>query len=141
MILKDKRIFIVEDDLKNKAIAQMLLEHAGAIVKFDRWGVDTVARLSQFLPVDLILLDLMLPRGVTGFDVFTEIRAYEQYNHIPVVAVSASDASVAIPRAKDLGFAGFIVKPIDFHNFTKQIAEVLAGKAIWESSSTSFAST
>ena len=29
MHLKDKRIFIVEDNLENKAIAQMLLEHAG----------------------------------------------------------------------------------------------------------------
>jgi CheY-like chemotaxis protein len=138
MILKDKRIFVVEDDVKNKAIAQLLLEHAGATVKFDRWGVDTIARLEQFLPVDVILLDLMLPRGVTGFDIFVEIQSHDHLKTIPVVAVSASDTSVAIPQAKNLGFSGFIVKPIDFHNFTKQVAHAIAGNEIWETSGLHF---
>jgi CheY-like chemotaxis protein len=132
--LKNKRIFIVEDDLRNKAIAQMLLERAGAIVTFDRWGLDTVAKLRHFTPVDVVLLDLMFPRGVTGYDVFKQIRAHSEFANVPIIAVSASDASEAIPRTQDLGFSGFIAKPVDFSNFANQIAKVIEGHNIWYAS-------
>ncbi len=132
MILQNKRIFIVEDDLKNRAIAQLLLEREGAKISFERWGIDTISKLKRFLPVDIILLDLMFPRGVTGYDVFKEIRSHSEFRHIPIVAVSAADASIAVPLTKDMGFAGFIAKPIDFHNFTKQISEIIKGVPVWE---------
>ena len=41
MYLNNKRIFILEDNLENKAIAQMLLERVGATVMVDRWGMET----------------------------------------------------------------------------------------------------
>lgn len=135
MSLKNKRIFIVEDDLRNKAIAQMLLERAGAIVTFDRWGLDTVAKLRHFTPVDVILLDLMFPRGVTGYDVFKQIRAHTEFVNVPIVAVSAADASEAIPRTQDLGFSGFIAKPVDFAGFANQIERIIAGHALWQTPS------
>jgi CheY-like chemotaxis protein len=133
--LKNKRIFIVEDDLRNKAIAQMLLGRSGAIVTFDRWGLDTVAKLRHFAPVDVILLDLMFPRGVTGYDVFKQIRAHAEFANVPIIAVSASDASEAIPRTQDLGFSGFIAKPVDFTNFANQIAKAIEGHNIWSTPS------
>lgn len=132
MLLKDKRVFIVEDDLKNRAIAQLLLERDGAKTYFDRWGTDTIPRLRQFMPVDVVLLDLMFPRGVTGYDVFKQIRSHPEFRHVPIVAVSASDASTAIPLTKDMGFAGFIAKPLDFNNFTKLIHEIMKGVPVWE---------
>jgi CheY-like chemotaxis protein len=135
MHLKNKRIFIVEDDLRNKAIAQMLLEQAGATVSFDRWGLDTIAKLRHFAPVDVILLDLMFPRGVTGYDVFRQIRAHSEFAKIPIIAVSASDPSEAIPLTQELGFSGFIAKPVDFHRFTAQVAEAIAGANVWQTPS------
>src|SRR5687768_4055245 len=99
MLLKDKRIFYVEDDLKNRAIIQMILERAGAKVGFERWGrEDTVIRLREFAPIDLILLDLMFPRDVSGYDIFDAIRACGEFQDVPIIAVSASDPSIEIPR-------------------------------------------
>jgi CheY-like chemotaxis protein len=70
MILDNKRIFYVEDDVKNRIIVQTMLEHAGAVVGFARWGGDNViAKLCNFQP-DIILLDLSMPFGVSGYDVF-----------------------------------------------------------------------
>ena len=134
MKLKGKRIFIVEDDLGNRAIAQMLLEQAGATTAFERWGVETIQKLSCFDPVDVILLDLKYPRGVTGYDLFTKIRENEEFANVPIIAISANDPSDAIPRVKELGFDGFIAKPVDFFNFASQIAEILEGNSIWQSS-------
>jgi CheY-like chemotaxis protein len=98
LALEGKRIFIVEDILANRAIVQLMLEHAGAKVGFERWGTETTKKLKLFMPVDLILLDLMLPNGITGYSVFTDIRAYPEFRHIPIVAVSASDPTSAIRR-------------------------------------------
>ena len=130
-VLKDKRIFIIEDDLSNRVIMQMLLEQAGARVAFERWGKESVAKLEAFAPVDIILLDLMFPQGVTGYDIFDNIRAEEDFNAIPIVAVSASDSSEAIPKTKEKGFRGFIPKPVSYDEFPNQIAKILAGETIW----------
>ena len=69
-LLENKRIFIVEDNLQNRVVFQILLNAQGARVEFDRWGRDTISRLQSFEPVDLIILDLMLGGGVTGYDIF-----------------------------------------------------------------------
>ena len=132
MSLKGKRVFVIEDDLRNKAIAQMLLERSGAIVGFERWGTNTIEKLQSFNPIDIILLDLMFPRGVTGYDIFEEIRAHSEFDAIPIVAVSASDTSVAIPKTQEMGFAGFIAKPIDFYRFTAQIEQILENQEVWD---------
>lgn len=131
MLLKGKRIFLVEDNLSNKAIMQMLLEQDGAKVSFDRWGAEALEKLLAALPLDAILLDLMLPGQVSGFDIFQKLRRIDSFQGIPIVAVSAADASVVIPRAQELGFSGFISKPIDFVRFTKQVKAIVDGQTLW----------
>ncbi len=132
MSLKGKRIFYVEDDVKNKAIAQIILEQAGGVFAFDRWGNEaTIGKLRAFMPIDVILLDLMLPQGVTGYDVFDAIRAQPEFACIPIVAVSAADASAEIPKTRAKGFAGFIGKPVSLQLFPQQLAEILDGGSVW----------
>ncbi len=130
-LLANKRIFIVEDNLANRAIEQMILERNGAKTAIERYGTETIERLQAFAPVDIIIMDLMLPDGVSGFDVTDEIRKHEAFADVPVVAVSASDPAETVPIAKKKGFAGFISKPIDFDQFPKQIARILDGEAVW----------
>jgi CheY-like chemotaxis protein len=132
MVLKSKRIFYIEDDLKNRAIAQTILERAGATVGFERWGRDDgIARLEGFKPIDVILLDLMFPGGVTGYMIFDVINAHPDFAAVPVIAVSASDPTVEIPKAQAKGFAGFISKPISLMTFPEQIISVLNGARVW----------
>ena len=131
MILKDKRIFIVEDNMQNRLVFQMSLIRHGASVDFERWGRDTLYHLQNLSRVDLIVLDLMLADDISGFDIFDKIRTLPKYNTVPIIAVSAMDPSIAIPKTKKQGFSGFIAKPIDGTQFPKQIASVIAGEAVW----------
>lgn len=131
MILKDKRIFFVEDNVANKTIMLMILEMAGATVSFERSGSFALERLKRFVPVDLILLDLMLPGATTGFDLYSAVRALPEFAHVPIIAVSASNPSEAIPRAKELGFSGYISKPVDQTLFPVQLQRILAGEHLW----------
>lgn len=130
-LLEHKRIFVVEDNLQNRVIFQILLTGEGARVEFDRWGRDTITRLQGFAPVDLIIMDLMIGGGVTGYDVFNQIRSFPDFAKTPVVAVSAADYSTAMPKTQEMGFNGFIGKPINNSAFPQQLLSIIQGEAVW----------
>ncbi len=132
MVLKGKRIFYVEDDLKNLTLTRAILENAGAFFASENWVREqTIAKIKSYMPLDLILLDLMFPRHVTGYQVFEAIREDLLLATVPIVAISASDPSLEIPRAQGLGFAGFISKPINLRQFPQQVAACINGEPLW----------
>jgi len=131
MQLEGKRIFLVEDNIGNQTITKTLLQAHGAIVATHLNGHKVLVSLKDFCPVDLIILDLMLPDGVTGYDILSRIRDDERFHQIPIIAMSVLDRSVAVPQAKRRGFSGFISKPIKFQDFPNQIAQIISGEPIW----------
>jgi CheY-like chemotaxis protein len=132
--LLGRRIFIFEDNVGNRAVMQTLLGREGAVVAFDRWGQDYQEKLEKFLPIDIILLDLMYPNNVSGFDIYDHICSLPAFATIPIVAVSAADAQTAMRKAQEKGFAGFISKPIDLRTFPEQMNCVLEGHPVWAGS-------
>src|SRR5688572_26346394 len=130
--LSNRRIFVVEDDVTNMAVIVMLLRQSGAMVTQDPWNSNTVDLITSHQPIDAILLDPMLRNGISGYDIFTQLRKHEALADIPVIAVSASDPAIEIPRVKEMGFAGFIGKPIAMNRFGLQIAACIDGAPVWE---------
>ena len=131
MLLTQRRIFIAEDNMQNRVVFQMVLGKEGAFVHFERWGRGTMTQLQRVAPVDVIILDLMLASGVSGFLVFDLIRSLPDFNHIPIVAVSATEPGAGIAKTRKKGFAGFIAKPIDDELFPAQIASIIKGEQVW----------
>jgi two-component system, chemotaxis family, sensor kinase CheA len=131
MLLKNKHIFVVEDNAQNRIVFQMSLLRHGASVDFGRSADEAIFRLGKIAHVDLIVVDLMLTKSISGFELYDEIRVLTNYETIPLVAVSAMDPAVAIPQAQAKGFAGFIAKPVDNNLFPRQIAKILNGEPIW----------
>lgn len=130
--LKGKRVLVVEDNPMNRAVFTIFFASHEMNVVFDYFGKDTPNRLAGLQhKVDFIILDLMLPAAVSGFDVYDEIRAVPDYANIPILIVSAADPSTAIPRAQALGVNGFISKPINDELFPSQLEAILRGENIW----------
>ena len=130
-MLDDKRIFVVEDDPTNLAIISTILRRHGATVLFDNWGSGTVEKLLDSRPIDIILLDLALPRGVSGYDIYDQIREEKALDEVPVVIVTAADPSMEMNKAREKGVNGFISKPISYGTFGRAVANVLEGREIW----------
>ncbi len=130
MLLQNKRVFIVEDNAGNLAIASIYLERQGAKISFSRRGENVSQTILRYLPIDLILTDLMLPDNVSGFDVFNQIRQVPELAHIPIVAVSAADPDTAMPKARQMGFAGYISKPIT-PLIVQYVVRAVSGKQVW----------
>lgn len=131
MLLNEKHIFIVEDNIQNRVVFQMALVIHGARVDFERWGKDALVCLKGVGHVDLIILDLMLKNGVSGYNIYDQIRGVSKFDTVPIIAVSATDPSIAIPETQRKGFSGFIAKPIDADLFPAQISKILGGEKIW----------
>jgi CheY-like chemotaxis protein len=133
MSLQGKRIFFIEDNVHNRMAFTMALSGSGASLVFDHWGRDPEWRLRALAGVDLVVLDLMLWRRTSGYDIFDDIRACAEYDHIPVIAVSAAEVSIALPTTRSKGFSGYIAKPIDVDLFPAQLERILAGQQVWDS--------
>ena len=123
------RILLVEDDNRIAKPLAEDLRHQNYTVDIARDGIEGWDYI-QSVNYDLILLDLMLPNGVSGFDVFDQIKQVPELQAIPVIVISAADPDEAMPKARKKGLSGFIAKPISIY-IGKYIADVLKGKQVW----------
>lgn len=60
---------------------------------------------------DVILLDLHMP-GLSGFEVLEQIRTRNDFDAIPVWAFSANSDTESRMKCREVGFDGFIAKPL-----------------------------
>ncbi len=136
MRLQDKVVFLVEDDPVNLAVIRGLLQKEGAQVPFDPIGVRTIQQLLEMLTrsnsrVDLVLLDLKLLHGASGYEVLKAIRGEPSLSQLRVVAFTAADPDEEIPKAQAAGFDGYIAKPIARQRFIEDLCLILEGKSVW----------
>lgn len=129
--LKGKRIALIEDNITNLAVFATTLRRQGVSIFQDSWNINTADFLLNNLPLDLIVLDIMLRRGINGYDVFQEWQSIPELKDIPVLAVSSLDAEIEIPKAQQVGLSGFIGKPISLTEFPDQIAACIRGDKVW----------
>lgn len=69
----------------------------------------------------LMLLDLHMPK-IDGLDVLTTIKSDPRTRSTPIVIMSSSDQRSDMIRSYELHANSYIVKPVDFHEFTEQVA-------------------
>lgn len=72
---------------------------------------------------DLVLLDLRLPK-VDGLQVLEEIKTTEHLKSIPVVVLTTSAADMDVAKAYKQHANSYLVKPIDFNEFTKMMDDL-----------------
>jgi len=75
------------------------------------------------LPSKLVLLDLKLPK-VDGQEVLQRIKSDPRTRSIPVVMLTSSREESDILRSYDAGVNSYVVKPVDFDEFTEAVRQL-----------------
>lgn len=71
----------------------------------------------------VLLLDLKLPK-VDGLEVLRHIRSTASLKSLPVVMLTSSKEEQDLLRSYELGVNAYVVKPVDFQEFVKAIADL-----------------
>lgn len=94
---------------------QEALDYLFAKGKFSHRNIEDCPRV--------ILLDLKMPK-VNGLEVLRAIKADERTKSIPVIIMTSSKENSDIAESYKLGVNSYVVKPVNFENFSKAAAEV-----------------
>ena len=115
-----KHILIVEDELDIQELLRTYLEDAGYGTSV---AGDGVAALSMFhaQPVDLVLLDLMLPK-INGFGVCELIR---QQSQVPVIMLTALDSEEQQLKGFGMDIDDYVTKPFSMPVLLEKIRVIL----------------
>jgi len=104
------RALVVEDNEHVSYMLSFILRRAGYDVIAAPNGRDAQTAIENLSPVDVIVLDLMLPY-VSGFQLISEIRDDPQWQHVPIVVLSGKVLEQDIVKALDLGANDYVTKP------------------------------
>jgi DNA-binding response OmpR family regulator len=116
------RILVVEDDRKVASFIRKGLEEEGHAVEVAGDGAAAVERATDGAPWDLVILDVMLPKG-DGFGVLKTLR--EEGLRMPVLMLTARDAVGDKVTGLDLGADDYLSKPFAFEEFLARVRALL----------------
>ncbi len=119
-------ILVVDDVVDNLVVISLGLQHHGYRVVTAGNGEEAI-RVATLSQPDLILMDIGMPQ-MDGLDATRKIRASEALRNIPVVAITAFSTDGFRRAAYDVGFNGYLVKPVDFARLHELIHNLLAPK-------------
>ena len=118
---------MVDDQPQNiELLEAYLIPHGYVIVKGIN-GEEALEKLASN-PVDLILLDVMMP-GMDGFEVIRKIREDYSYRLIPIILVTALREAEDRVKGIEAGCDDFISKPLDETELLARVSSLLKVKA------------
>lgn len=116
-----KNILIVEDDMLLSFVEERIIRRLGYnVVGKAASGEEAIKKAHQLQP-DLILMDILLKGEMDGVDAMVKIR---EASDVPVIYLSGNSDSYNYNRAKQTGFAGYLVKPITAKDLEKPLKKV-----------------
>jgi CheY-like chemotaxis protein len=128
-----KPILLVEDnphdlELTLVALARSQLANEVVVVRDGAEALDYLLRRGEFAERPegnpaITLLDLKLPK-VDGLEVLATIRQTDKLRSMPVVMLTSSKEEQDLVRSYELGVNAYVVKPVDFKEFVRAIADL-----------------
>jgi CheY-like chemotaxis protein/signal transduction histidine kinase/HAMP domain-containing protein len=111
-VFRDKKILVVDDDVRNIFAITSVLENQGMSVMYAENGRDAIQTLEGAPDIDLVLMDVMMPE-MDGYETMTAIRAIEKYGSLPIIALTAKAMKGDREKCIAAGASDYITKPVD----------------------------
>ncbi len=111
-ILKNKKVLIVDDDVRNAFALVTFLEEKDMRIAIGNNGKEGLELLEQHSDIDLILMDIMMPE-MDGYETIKHIRKKVGYRHIPIIALTAKAMKGDKNKCIEAGANDYLTKPVD----------------------------
>ena len=111
-VLRDKKILIVDDDIRNIFAMTSLLERYQMQIFSAETGKAALEQLQTNQDIDVVLMDIMMP-DMDGYDTMRAIRRFARFRALPVVALTAKAMKGDREKCIDAGASDYIAKPVD----------------------------
>jgi two-component system phosphate regulon response regulator PhoB len=118
------RILIVEDEEPLALLLRYNLENEGYSVDTVARGDDAEIKLRENLP-DLVILDWMLPGGVSGIEICRRLRARTGSDRVPILMLTARGEESERVRGLATGADDYVVKPFSVPELVARVNALL----------------
>jgi len=108
---EDYIILLVDDNSSNLSVLSDYLEDCGFTTRVATDGKLALQRAQRIQPA-LILLDVMMPPGIDGFETCRRLKAEESTKDIPVIFMTALSSTEDKLKGFEVGGVDYITKPI-----------------------------
>ncbi len=102
-----KKILIIEDDTSLSSAYREMFSKQNVTVIVSTTGQEGLRLVVSEKP-DIILLDIMLPGGMNGFDVLEQLKKNPLTGKIPVIVLTNLDTEEKVART--IGASDYLVK-------------------------------
>ena len=107
---RPSHILVADDEPHIGRIIKMKLEQGPFKVSIVYDGQEAIEFINTGEPVDLVLLDLMMPK-LSGLDVLRQVREQERFKALPCIILTAGGDAKHERDALALGATQFLTKP------------------------------
>ena len=111
-VFEERRILLVDDDVRNIFALTSALEQKGARVEIARNGREAIDKLNAVPEIDLVLMDVMMPE-MDGYEATRLIREEARWAKLPIIAVTAKAMKDDQDLCMRAGANDYLAKPID----------------------------
>jgi CheY-like chemotaxis protein len=110
--LRDRKVLVVDDDVRNIFALNSLLERHGMNVITATNGQDAIQLLDEHPDVALILTDVMMPE-MDGYETMRRIREIQAFRSLPIIALTAKAMRGDREKCLQAGASDYVAKPVN----------------------------
>ncbi|HWZ21065.1 MAG TPA: response regulator, partial [Cytophagaceae bacterium] len=122
-VLRNKKVLIVDDDIRNIYSLTNVLEEEGMNCLTAENGVVAIKILKENPSIEIVLMDIMMP-VMDGYEATKEIRNINNFKKLPIIALTAKAMKGDREKCLDVGMSDYVSKPIN-------IEQLLSLMRVW----------
>jgi hypothetical protein len=111
-VLRERKILIVDDDIRNIFVLTSVLERYQVQVSYAENGKDGINALQDTPDIDLVLMDIMMPE-MDGYETMRAIRKIKKFAKLPIIALTAKAMQDDREKCIEAGASDYITKPVN----------------------------
>ena len=120
---KGKLVLIVDDDSRNIFALRLALKSRGYRTLSCQSAIEGIKILAQEPEIGVVLMDMMMPE-MDGYEAIRIIRGHTEYDHIPIIAVTAQAMAGDREKCLEAGAFSYISKPVDIDKLVVALEKI-----------------